>query len=362
MSRKILTALFVFSLLFLFGCTIAVGQNSTPGTDVVSSTPVKEIPVTWADLHLTGRLVYIYFDSSDFTATPSIRSLDLVTGSVTTLFQVPSGGWVYYLSASPDGKNLVISYIPPADGAAGASQALYVMPSDGSAAPQLLRMPPTPGDQYIQVEWSPDGKYIYYVHINQKIAFEQGQISPVHTLFRISYPDGTEEKVADNAFWPRPSPDASRIIYVSNDPFQKENLLFIANADGSDPREVVFSGSEVPEIKDAPFILPDEQTILFSAPVAGAAYQPNWLDRLTGIQIAKAHSVPSDWWAIPISGGVPTRLTNLQTINLFASLSPDKKHIASLSGVGLFVMDLDGSNLTQLLSDTGIFGVVNWVP
>ena len=65
---------------------------------------------------------------------------------------------------------------------------------------------------------------------------------------------------------------------------------------------------------------------------------------------------------MPVTGGTPTQLTKLQTINLFASFSPDKKYIASMSGDGLFVMDLDGSNLTRLLSDSGVHGTVSWIP
>jgi Tol biopolymer transport system component len=81
-----------------------------------------------------------------------------------------------------------------------------------------------------------------------------------------------------------------------------------------------------------------------------------------GIQVARAHSIPSDWWSVPVTGGVPTRLTQIQTINLFASVSPDKKHIASVNGEGIFVMDLEGSNLTRLLFDPGVSGTVSWIP
>ena len=80
-----------------------------------------------------------------------------------------------------------------------------------------------------------------------------------------------------------------------------------------------------------------------------------------GIQVAKAHNVPSDWWSVPVTGGVPAQLTNIQTINLFASISPDEKHIVSVSGDGLFVMDLEGSNLTQLVTDSGVHGTVSWI-
>ena len=60
--------------------------------------------------------------------------------------------------------------------------------------------------------------------------------------------------------------------------------------------------------------------------------------------------------------GAHTVGSNIQTINLFASISPDKRHLASLSGEGLFVMDLDGSDLTQLVSDPGVHGTVSWIP
>ena len=80
------------------------------------------------------------------------------------------------------------------------------------------------------------------------------------------------------------------------------------------------------------------------------------------IQVAKAYSIPSDWWSVSIIGGMPTQLTNIQTINLFASISPDRKRIASVSGEGLFVMELDGSHLTQLIADPGVHGTVSWVP
>ncbi|MEO5887670.1 MAG: hypothetical protein ABIQ77_08405 [Anaerolineales bacterium] len=81
-----------------------------------------------------------------------------------------------------------------------------------------------------------------------------------------------------------------------------------------------------------------------------------------GVQIVKAHNLPSDWWRVSISGGAPTRLTQIQTINLFAGISSDRKHLASLSGEGIFVMDLDCANLTRLLFDPGVSGTVNWIP
>jgi hypothetical protein len=169
------------------------------------------------------------------------------------------------------------------------------------------------------------------------------------------------EKIAENSLWTSVSPDSSQIVYVKYVGSSLKNELYMADADGGNPRHVVLSGSWIPEIKDAPVFMPDGKSILFSAPAPPQAYKPNWLDKLMGVQIALAHSVPSDWWLVPVTGGVPTRLTHLQTLGLFASISPDKKSIASAGGGGLFVMDLEGSNLTQLISDAGVQGVVRWI-
>jgi hypothetical protein len=136
----------------------------------------------------------------------------------------------------------------------------------------------------------------------------------------------------------------------------------VANADGSNRKLVALSGSGIPDILDAPIFSSNGQLILFSAPPPVQSYQPNWFEKLIGIQVVKAHDVPSDWWSVPVAGGTPTQLTNIQTINLFASILPDKKRVVSVSGEGLFVMDLDGSNLVQLISDTRIYGTVNWIP
>jgi TolB protein len=174
--------------------------------------------------------------------------------------------------------------------------------------------------------------------------------------------DGEAEKIADYAFWPRLSPDSGTLVYVSIDPDTGNNGLYVANADGSNARRVELTGAGPLDIIDAPIFSPDGQSILFSAPEPGQTSQPNWLERLAGIQVARAHNIPSDWWSVSTAGGTPEQLTKLQTINLFGSFSPDGKYLASLSGEGVLVMGVDGSNLTRLISDPDVHGTVSWIP
>jgi Tol biopolymer transport system component len=177
-------------------------------------------------------------------------------------------------------------------------------------------------------------------------------------------PDGELEKIAEKAYWPRVSPDSSRITYVTVDLFEPGNKLFLANADGSNPQEVVITGPHIPDIKDAPLFSADGQSLIFSADVPTQAYQPNWFDRLMGVRVAQAHSnIPSDWWAVSVDGGETTRLTNIQSRGLFGSLSPDNRYLVSYSLDGIFVMKTDGTQLTQLVPNPqSVPGTVTWIP
>ena len=370
-SRMRIAQVFYLSLivaLLFSSCAIEVEQaiatptmENTPVTAATSVFPVTQIPVTWAHLNLTGRLVYITSRSENDLLSNTIQRLNLGTGELEAIFTTPPGAWIYYGTVSPDGKWIVISYTPPAQPNAPSSRSLYILPLDASGELKTLLIPPTSDDHFTQAEWSPEGNYIYYVHYNSKIRHE-GQLDPVFNIFRTTYPDVKPEKIFGDSFWTRLSSDSSQMVYVYVNPASSKNELFVANADGSNAQPIALTGAFLPDIIDAPIFSPDGTSILFSAPEPTQSYLPNFFERVMGIQVAKAHSVPSDWWSVPVTGGVPTRLTNLQTINLFASISPDQQHVASLSGDGIFVMDLDGSNLTQLVSDSGVHGTVRWIP
>ena len=340
--------------------TPAASTEGAPQTNTITKT---QIPVTWADLNLTGKLVYINGISVDNVFQLQIQVLDLVTGEVTTIFDAPKYSWIYYISVSPDYTRILISYNPP-PGDNPVDQDIYVMPLDGSQPPQRLFTPPTLEDDYIEVEWSPDSKYIYVTHVNYHIPPAEGQIYPLYTIYRKGMPDGELEKVAEKAYWPRVSPDSSRIAYVTVELFERGNKLFVADADGSNAQEVVITGPRIPDIKDAPLFSADGQSLIFSADIPTQSYQPNWLDKLLGVSVAKAHSnVPSDWWTISVNGGEMTQLTNIQSRGLFGSLSPDNQYLASYSLDGIFVMKTDGTQLTQLIPNPqSVPGTVSWIP
>ena len=370
---------FLVFALALSSCSIQVEQPSvvTPASTPESSSPTlsgegssqtnivttSQVPVTWGDLNLKGKLVYINGSVTNDVFSLQIQVLNLVTGEVRTIFDAPKYSWIYYVTVSPDNTQVLMTYSPPPADNEPPDQNIYIMPLDGSQPPKLLFTPPAKEDDYVEVEWSPDGKYIYFTHVNFQITPQPDQIYPLYEIYRMTFPDGKPERVAEKAFWPRVSSDSSHIAYISVDLFLRENKIYIADSNGKNPHEVVLKGQQIPEVKDAPIFTPDGQTLLFSAPVPAQAYQPNWMDKLMGVRVAKAHNVPSDWFSVPVTGGDITQLTNIQTTNLFASFAPDGKHIASHSTSGIFVMKPDGSELTMLIPNPqAVPGTVTWIP
>jgi len=367
MKIRTLHCLLIISI-FISGCAINLDQQpvETPASQIenLPLLPSTQIPVAWANLKLTGKLVYINGFVKDDVFSLQIQILDLVTGEIRTIFDAPKYSWIYYVTVSPDHKQILMSYSPPPDANNPPDQNLYVLPVDGSGPPELLFAPPAREDDYIEAEWSPDGNYVYFTHVNFQIPPEPDQIYPLYEIYRMKLPNGEPQKIAEKAYWPRLSHDASQITYISVDLFSRDNKLFVSNSDGTNPHEVVLEGPFIPNIKDAPMFAPDGKSILFSADIPVQSYQPNWLDQLMGVHIVKAHgNVVSDWWSVPVEGGTITRLTNIQAMSLFASLSPDKGHLASYSANGIFVMKLDGSELTSIIPNPqNVPGTVYWMP
>ena len=295
-----------------------------------------------------------------------VQRLDLGTGGITTIFQSVPDGYIDSAVVSPDHKQIVMAYAAPVlkQGAFFYPAALFSMPVDGSQPPQKLISPPLKDDQYIEPVWSPDGRTLYFVLVNNGAPpAEPSQQYPIEQVFRMAYPDGQPEMILDKAYWPRVSADGSQLVYVSENPEDGTNKLFVANNDGSNPRQIMLSGANVPKIIDAPMFLPDGKTILFSAPTPAQSSTAPWLAWLFGASPASAHNVESEWWSVPVGGGSITQLTHIQTPGLYGSFSPDNRMIASFSTNRIFAMNPDGTNLTMLLSDTGgNLGTVNWIP
>lgn len=157
------------------------------------------------------------------------------------------------------------------------------------------------------------------------------------------------------AAWPRVSKDGESLAYVT-----EANETIVAKADGSSPSVVI--GQEQFAAVDAPLFSPDGNLLYFSAVDAEPESQSSLWDRLLGVAVASAHSVPSDWWLMPADGsGEPERLTNLNAIGLYGDFSASGQHIAFITAEGVNVMEPDGTNIVQL-QIIPTTGAIDWVP
>ncbi|MFN8565598.1 MAG: hypothetical protein U0703_29090 [Anaerolineae bacterium] len=202
----------------------------------------------------------------------------------------------------------------------------------------------------------------YYSHI---VPDPDNEGKSVHQMERMAYPGGEREVLMVGGFSPRLSVDGSRMVYVKYDPDRLHDELMVANPDGTEPRSLL--SNNLFSAIDAPLFTPDGEYVLFSAVTSDAGmngYAPpppiNVLAWLTGAQIVKAHTVPSDIWRVPVEGGRATQITHLYGINLWPEFSPDGTHIALLSLSRIYLMNPDGSNMTSLLND-GASGTMAWI-
>ncbi len=333
----------------------------------------------WTSLGLTGRLVVTLGNQG-------IQQVNLATGQTQIAFVPPEGGWLTAADTSADGQWLALAYAPPPP--EGEVQlgytSLYLLPGDCAERPQgcsgddltvaVERV--EPHEAYFSPLWSPAGDYLYFAHFTPSDS--ETSTAFKYTLERVSVtngtPTGAPEQVLDDALWPAITADGGWMVYVYSDPDDFTNHLRLVKLGEMTQEDLI--GPETFEAVDAPFFSRDGAQVYFSAVgdgpgvsrAAPVARLPQWLDWLMGAGAAAAagaerptaHNVPSDWWMMPVTGGAPTRLTQVYDTGMFGDIAPDGEHIAYVSASGLYVMRSDGSDLQRLLDLAG-FGTLEWI-
>lgn len=307
-------------------------------------------PPPWASLGLSGEIVFIAFDNEQ---RQNIHKLDLETGKLQTLFESPENTLVTDVAASPDGSQIVFAYAPPLP--EGEIQFgftdLYIMPSDGSAEPEVLVARGDDTETFFNLSWPLDD-YIYYSHFVPTTG-SLGERIFASRIERMNLADGTAEPLVENASWPRLSRDGTQLAYVLDETLD----MILAEPDGSNP-EVIIEGTDFPAV-DAPLFSLDHEWLFFSA-IEPEQNSLSWLDRLMGVRPAYAHNVPSDWWRLNMGSGEMERLTNLYEIGMYGDVSEDGRRVAFITSSGIQVMNLDGSGVFRLLSIPAT-GTLNWI-
>lgn len=281
-----------------------------------------------------------------------LQRIDGVTGQKQTLFAAPLNGWLgsFDLLPSADGPaQFVLAYAPPPPegqinfGFTG----LYLLHSDEQTPRPLLL--PDEDALYFDPVWSPDGQYIYFSHVEplDRTAYTFGT-----TLKRLHLASGEVELIAEEGIWPQLSPDGRWLTYILSKPPNATNALMVANPDGSQARELV--ADNLFTAVDVPIFSPDNQYIYFTAAPLTSEPFLSWFDRLLGVQVASAHTLPSDWYRIPLAGGEIEQLTALNGISMYGRFAPDNQPLFAFSSQGgLYTMSVDGENVQKI--QDGVF-------
>ncbi len=354
-------AILLVALWLLAGCAGAVatsaGGQPTPGSTPLAASPQRvgtdlSLPMTWAGHGLSGHLLLIqYQDYGD-----QLINLDLQTGKYQLVYQAPDKSKLTGASLSPDGKQYLLTYSAPNGQIQLGNTDLYLLPAGSTEQPKLLLGRKANEESYFDASWYQDGKRIIYAHF-----FQQGTSSAPIYRYVIESIDlnGTVGMLIDNAYWPVLSPDGSKIAYVYSDPKLNSNDLYVADADGKNPKAISTPGVTPPV--DAHLFSRDGKTIYFSMVDQQTQPVSSWWDGLFGIETVSAHNVPSDWYKAPVEGGKIEKVTDVKDTGMFGDLSPDGTRLIFISANGLFAVKTDGSDLVKL-SDGTFDGTVQWLP
>lgn len=103
---------------------------------------------------------HAFFLTNDSTFTvASVHNIDLTSGTMRTVYQLPRGAAFSGIALSPDGRQLALAMI---DRSAGGSM-IQIVSAEGGAPRELVRISrPDELSQYTGLAWSPDGRDIYF--------------------------------------------------------------------------------------------------------------------------------------------------------------------------------------------------------
>ncbi len=341
----------LWALILLAACeTSANKTGSVSDETAASNTDGHESE----SVSLSGSFIFIEQTTRD----QNLLKYDLATGQTLTLFQAPTNGWISRAIASPDGRQIVMAYAPPPP--EGQIQFgytnLYQLNAAGEAEPQPIMERSHPQEVLFNPVWSPDGRYIYFSHV---VPDGIDSNSFTITLKRLDTLDEDVEAIVTNGVWPRLSADGEKLAYALLDPGTQTRDLYLADADGKNAR-LIASSEDFIDL-DAPLFSPDGTWYYFSAVTQDQPSRTSWWERLLGVKVAAAHSVPSDWWRIPVDGGTAERLTQISAIGMYGAFSPDGTVLAFSSTTGIYTMNPDGTELSKLL-EIPAADSLTWVP
>jgi Tol biopolymer transport system component len=320
--------------------------------------PVSVPTLDTRSLNLKGTFVFANGDGRLSVEQAGSNHAQVVFQASSTLYGgTPVMSW--------DGKQIAFSVSSfTKDGAV--LQDVRVMNIDGTN----MRIVATPPDTKISFgfpAWSVDDKDLYItVSSSTPPANQHDEIDGV------SVSGGPLRKVIDNAREPSISPDGKQIVYSRLNLSTYSSSLWLANVDGSSPRELLAEG--VFAAIYGPRFSPDMQAIVFaeSGPATKKLPGAYAFDRSTQdgscavalgfvclVETADAHGLPWDLWLIHLDTLKFEQLTHIGSDSPVPAWSADGKQIAFFATNGIYILDMATKKITQVSDSVG-YGGFDW--
>ncbi|MEO8219011.1 MAG: protein kinase, partial [Acidobacteriota bacterium] len=252
---------------------------------------------------------------------------------------------------------------------------------------------------YTWVALSPDGNYIYF----SRADFPEFNIQ---NLFKVPILGGEVRKLIANVDGCAAlSPDGQRVSFARFDAVQRDRVLYVADADGTNERVVIkrrfpdfftWSVAWSPEGKRLALLMGTESTTpvvksgddgpqgrlhMYEVDVESGALRPLfprgfpgvtslvWLRDDTGFLVGVGGKQPPQIWFVPYPEGQPGKLTNDLTAYSQITATADSKTVVALRGemtTNLWIVDRDDPRhpraITKGANLYGLDGAPRWLP
>ncbi|MCC7106683.1 MAG: PD40 domain-containing protein [Chloroflexi bacterium] len=277
-------------------------------------------------------------------------TIDVAAGKSTSIFTYGQAEAVSAAAWSPDHRSIVIAFYHRHAGENASSGELYLIDPDGSNLRPLVGRA-RPGDVMDTPVWAPDGQSIYF----SAAGLEQSR--PFQRIQRATL-NGQLTTLVEGALGPDISPDGRYLTFLQD---QRGDLgLSVMDLTTGAARSIVAPGTY--PMLAGPRFSPDGQKIavaIMNSPLASPSGDGpfGWLLP----SAAYAHGNPWDIWTVPVSGGEPTRLTNVNADDPYPIWSPDGQFLAYWSITGLSVFPVTGGGVAQVTTEGG-YGSGGWIP
>lgn len=357
MASRQLHTLFVPTLAALLLAACAAQTPAEPPAGIIDNAPAVNTLDGLAPLPvpdgLSGTVTLGVMLGGSF----QIADIDMPSGTVTVRHITEGDAWFNGLAVSPQGQVMVAFAPPPERGMQLGLSGLYTLNADGTLETWLARDTGT-FESFLHPNWTPEDALVYARYRT----LDDGSQPYMFSVERRTTPQDEAVTLVENAATPAVSPDGEWLAMLRFEPNAGNNALLLANADGSDLRELL-PEAEYP-IVDAPAFSADSQWVYFTLPETGAARnERNWWDDLFGVRTAYAHNLPANWWRVPVTGGAPQQVSFDVFTQLNGALSPDGGWLLSASDQGLFLVDLASGQVTFILKGSvQFYAAVDWRP